>query len=88
MIFRVERGIPIPTERLKRGKHVGGGAAPKYPWQLMGVGDSFLVPAVPGFSSEVAMHHASRAASQRGAAHGERYTCRSVVGGVRVWRVE
>lgn len=69
----VESGIPLPNKG-----HVG--AAPKYPWAEMKVGDSFFVKGTTtrAFSAQVA---------RRARMDGHKYSVRTVDGGVRVWRI-
>ncbi len=52
----------------------------RYPWDRMKIGDSFFV-------KNADKHNVSSAASLRGRHYGEKYTCRSIDGGVRVWRI-
>lgn len=51
-----------------------------YPWSLMEVGDSFFVP-------EATIKTISPLASSHGKRHTTLYKCRTLDGGVRVWRV-
>lgn len=53
----------------------------KYPFAEMEVGDSFLVPGA-ATSAEI-----SSAVSYRKNRYQEQYICRSVDGGLRVWRI-
>ncbi len=69
-LMRVERGIPLP----------GVKTAPKYPWDTMAVGDSFLSPGVNLESMRAQVAHA-------GNRRGYRFIARSEGDGVRVWRV-
>jgi hypothetical protein len=77
-MFKVESGIPMPTPTY-------GGGANVYPWNDMGIGDSFFV-ATDG--SKRANSRVGSAASQRSRRVGHRFAVRTVEGGVRVWRVE
>lgn len=52
-----------------------------YPWGKMAVGDSFFVP-------EVKVTSVTSSATLAGARMGMKFTCRSVDGGVRIWRIE
>lgn len=56
------------------------GAPHKYPWAAMQVGDSF-------FLADKAISSIAPSASIRARTYGEKYTCRSVDGGVRVWKL-
>lgn len=69
-----DKKMPIPE--------VGGaGSKSKYPWITMKIGESFFVPdrKIEGFSAQVV---------NAGKRFGTRYTCRTMNGGVRVWRLE
>lgn len=70
----VEKGVTLPP--------VGGaGSKSKYPWVTMAVGESFLVAGVTiGKFSPQVVNAAKRFKTK--------YTCRSVDGGVRVWRLK
>lgn len=69
----LEKGIPMPEQER--------GPINYYPWHLMKAGDSFLII---GKTIKVV----SGAARQRGNRKGEKYRCRTMDGGVRVWRVK
>ena len=71
-MYEVEDGIPMP-ELVRKSNE------PKYPWRLMGVGQSFFIPEIT----------AGRLWSQIAQAKkrtGYTFTARNVDGGVRVWR--
>lgn len=70
----VDSNIPIPEVTTRGGRS-------KYPWVTMNVGDSFFVPDIhiAKFSGQ-AVNAAKRFKTK--------YTCRTVDGGVRVWRVK
>lgn len=70
----VESNITIPAAN-------GGGRGGKYPWAQMQVGDSFLVA-----QAKIATI-CNAVSSRKKHNHPERYTARTVDGGVRVWRV-
>ena len=74
-MIEVEANISMPMD-CGRGR----GRPALYPWAEMKAGDSFFVPGKPIAS-------VSPLASIRGRTHDEKYTCRSMDGGVRVWRV-
>lgn len=81
--MKIESGIPIPP---RRSGYARGSNKPKYPWQSMRVGDSFLVPGEASVQQQIAV---GSAASKRAATYpGEKYVVRAVIGGVRVWRVQ
>lgn len=71
--FKIEKGVPVPNTAK------GGGRVPHYPFAAMGVGDSFFVAGKTAatFSGTVA-GWALR--------HNVKFMCRTVDGGVRVWR--
>lgn len=75
MTFDLEKNIPLP--KISRAGHNS-----KYPFSIMEVGDSFFVPekTAKAFTSTVA------AAGKR--LGDRRFACRTVEGGVRVWRIE
>lgn len=72
--------ISEDAPKIESGIPMPGGSG-KYPWDEMRVGDSFFVPG----KSVSAM---GAVAGGRSARHGGKYACRTVDGGVRVWRVE
>jgi hypothetical protein len=67
-MYVVEQNIPAPS-----GKS-------RYPFDQMGVGDSFLVTDRP-------IARVSASAHAYGKVHGQKFSCRSLEGGIRVWRV-
>ncbi len=81
MSIQVEKGIPVPP------RTGGGDTTKKYPLSDLEVGDSFFVE-----GSYEKTKSAQVRASQYGAAHGLKFTTRSVaengVLGMRIWRVE
>lgn len=76
--IKVERGIPVP-KRSRRGK-------PRYPWDKMRVGDSFLVEC-PKNEAIKAQNTVSSCGAAWARKHGGQFTTRAVDGGVRVWRI-
>ncbi len=81
--FPVQRGVPFPFKpnNYVQALYNGIGRPPVYPWHLMGIGDSFFVLGGK-------MRSMSAKASQAGARLCRRYECRTVEGGVRVWRTD
>jgi hypothetical protein len=81
--FPVEHGVPMPMKAYTGAQALynGHGRPPVYPWHLMKIGDSFFVPGatIKGMSAK---------ASQAGARLCRRYECRTMDGGVRVWRTD
>lgn len=71
-MFEIEKGIKIPTGR------------GKYPFHLMGIGDSFCVKKAKGdIPGDVRC-----SAYTYGKRHGMKFTTKSEDDGVRVWRIE
>ena len=66
--IKIEKGIPIPPD--------GRGATPKYPWNQMEVGYSFL-------GAKTVSRNIGTEAKKRG----WRFTTRAEAGGRRVWRI-
>lgn len=74
MQYKIEKGIPLPTERRTR----------KYPLNQMVVGDSFFVPA-----KEVSSRNAlSGIVSMQGTLLGRKFTTHKEHNGYRVWRTK
>jgi len=76
--MKIEKNIPIPA------KNTGVNA---YPLKSMDIGDSFILPAI---KSEISKVRSSVMASIRYCRlqTGMGFVCRSVDGGLRVWRTE
>jgi hypothetical protein len=76
----IEDNVPIPTKQ-------GRGRPPIYPLHQMRVGDSFLVPTDGARASN---QRKMNAVYSRQIVKDKKITirCRSVEGGVRVWRIE
>lgn len=74
----VEKGVPIPKS--KRGREAKGSS--KYPFAAMGVGDSFFVKGAKmrSFCPYIGVWRRRNDPSRK-------FSCRSVDGGIRVWRV-
>lgn len=72
MEIKIDKTIPIPSD-------VGAGRKAIYPFELMEVGDSFLVPAE---LRETAKSSAYSWASRKGV----KFAVRTSRDGVRVWR--
>jgi hypothetical protein len=74
MAYKVENSFPVPD-------FSGGPGRPsKYPWKSMAVGDSFFVPGK-------LVENMSPLANYQERKNGVKFTCRTVDGGVRVWRI-
>jgi len=80
---KVERGIPVP-KKLHDGS---SGRKAKYPWERLGVGESFLVE---GGKRASVRSNAARWERKLSIARGApvKFTVMPVEGGVRVWRTE
>ncbi len=72
-MIKVEKNIRIPETSAK-------GRPSIYPFATMDVGDSF-------FLDGKAVASISPVAASHGQKYGKKFTCRTVEGGVRVWRI-
>ena len=74
----IEKNIPVPPVQLSKGEG--------YPFKMLEVGDSFLVPFKDKTPRKLQQHMAAKAyyISLR---HAMKFTTCIVDGGVRVWRV-
>jgi len=74
-MIEIEKGIPLPeVKRGRKGNY-------RYPWRDMAIGDSFLAP-----DADIRYMAASAVGARKRL--GRRFACRTVEGGVRVWRIE
>lgn len=71
--FKIEKNIPVPCNKSKRGGY-------KYPFNIMEVGDSFLVENRTMKKMSSIVHYAQKST-------GFKFMSRSGDGGVRVWRI-
>jgi hypothetical protein len=72
--FKIEKSISIPPTGV-------GGRVGKYPWAEMEVGDSLFIPGKTAYSM-------GSTPSGWAARHPPyKFLCRTVDGGVRVWRI-
>lgn len=72
--MKIEKGIPIPD---------GGRGRPKmYHFGEMEIGDSVFV------EGQTSRGSAGGSARKYGHSNNKKFTCRTVDGGVRIWRVE
>ena len=78
MTFVIEKNIPIVSVPRK---------GVKYPFQLLEVGDSFLVPAVGEDYQRIRQDVANYAHRQRKYFKTGVYCTRRAEGGVRVWKI-
>lgn len=87
--YPVESGIPIPPERSAGPGGYRGHR--RYPWGLMNVGDSFLVPAhdEPAFVVTARSLHAAVRTWKYNNGYDDRvYVTRRIKEGVRIWRTK
>jgi hypothetical protein len=77
MTFAIEKNIPLAPVVRKESD---------YPFALLEVGDSFLVPATAEDYQRVRQHVASYAHRQHKVFKTGKYCTRKAEGGVRVWR--
>lgn len=82
MNYPIERNIPIPPERSAYRTYM---TRHNYPWAIMEVTDSFLIPD-NGPDFPLVKQSALVAAIQHGRKYGKSFLSRSVDGGVRIWR--
>lgn len=72
-MFQIEKNVPTP-------EHTGSGTKPKYPFSEMEVGDSFFAPGMKARALiNATQWHANKT--------GKKFTCATVEGGARCWRV-
>ena len=71
--FKIEKNVPLPKIRGT------GGSEPRYPWPDMEVHDSIFVTGNKAIATT---------AHSYGKRHNMKFSCRTVDGGVRVWRVK
>lgn len=76
MKVTVEKSFDIPEEAGRRGRPLEG---PKFP--QMGVGDSVF------FQGERLDGPVRAKAKRHGKRYGQKFACRSVDGGIRIWRI-
>src|SRR5208282_54938 len=81
-MLTIEKGVPLPAAQETVPK------ATRYPFDVMSVGDSFLVPREEGLPDRKLMQRVSPAASRHASKNGRKYALRIVEDGVRVWRIE
>ncbi len=70
--IKIERGIPLARD--------GRGRRSSLPWEDMQIGDSFLVP-------RGKINNCCKIAGDHALRRGTKYACRTVEGGVRIWRM-
>jgi hypothetical protein len=79
-VIKIESNIPLPS----KGRSTG--AAPRFPFAALAIGDSFLAPTTAENAkarrrvlSCLMIYHAKKT--------GFRYASRKVDGGIRIWRI-
>jgi hypothetical protein len=75
-IMKIDKGIPLPS----RGESNTRGAASKYPFRQMEVGDSFFIPSGNPKKLQSHMYQTYRRYKPM------KFATRMVEGGVRIWR--
>ena len=75
--IRVQKDVPLPPCK-PRGRN--GHSVPRYPWNMMQVGDSFLFPLHIGRGGHAAAANAST--------EYRKFVCRKVDDGYRCWRIK
>jgi hypothetical protein len=80
-MLQIDSDVPVPP--ISRGGSPG--AKPKYPFDLMEVGDSFA--AYPEHSSLVQLRNSVRHCMYKKAVLGRKFIVRTIDNGIRVWRV-
>ncbi len=73
-MLKIDKDVPIPYAR---GRHS------QYPFADMEVGDSFFVPTSPGRKVSASVNSWNRTHPDKPF----KFTCRTVEGGTRVWRI-
>lgn len=80
-MYEIEKDIPTPVGS-------GRGREQKYPLAQLNPGESFYVPANGDHRERVVSRIGNSVASHRKKNAHKKFTCRSVEGGVRCWRLE
>lgn len=73
--MRIESGVPLPKDNMR-------GSELKYPFIDMEVGQSVF------FEGESTRSKMQARAHQVAKRHGKKFVCRTMDGGLRIWRVE
>lgn len=81
MTFVLDSDIPVPVRTAPGGRRAGSS---KYPFSIMEVGQSFLVP---GDVKAATIRSAVGAYQKRSEDKEAKFSVRAVADGVRVWRV-
>lgn len=71
--IKIDKNIPLPKTRVP---------ANAYPFDTLKVGESFLIP------GKIAYNVASYASVAKKRFPGKDFTCRTVAGGARIWRIK
>lgn len=72
--IKIDKRVPIPH------KVAGGGRKPRYPWNYMEVGDSFLFPKDVKRSTAQSLTYKNKA-------NGKQFAIRTMSEGIRCWRL-
>jgi hypothetical protein len=80
-MIEIESGIPIPAKKGSRLKRRG-----TYPFVELEVGQSFFVPDKPGKTNRQQLMAINSAGHHITKKTGHRFICRTVEGGIRIWR--
>lgn len=80
--FKIEDGYEIPAP--KRGIQ----AEPRYPFNLLNVGQSFMVPATPERPNPAKALASTVSSANKRMSGQKKFIIRPVEGGARVWRIE
>ena len=82
-LYPVDHGIPLPPN-----PRLGGGRTrQRYPFKLMEIGDSFLVP-YGEEAPEIVRNRAAVSCSKTSADTGYRFELRTLADGIRIWRTK
>lgn len=76
--MQIEKNIPVPPVQLSKGEG--------YPFKMLEVGDSFLVPLRDKTPRDLQKYMAGKA-NYHSLRQAMKFTTRIVEGGVRVWRI-
>lgn len=83
--YPIEKGVPLPP--VKRSSGRTGGRRAIYPWAEMVAGDSFFVPATDVLPPRLLQQNLTSQCHAQAMKRGCSFTCRIVLGGVRIWRL-
>jgi len=83
MTYEIDKDVPVPMKKRTSSR------AYRFPFALMEVGDSFFVPNNPQISPKQALQHMTSSSYSWRKYHNAdaQFSCRTVDGGLRCWRV-